>query len=311
MGLRALYIPAGFILILVSCARMGPPPGGPEDKEPPAVASVTPAPDSTSVALDAVIEVLFTEKVKKDQAERLVSLTPAAGRFFFKWDGAALRARPEGALRPDITYRLTVEPGLVDLHRVKSDKRFVSFFSTGSHFSPGRIEGHVAFQDSMAAGARLSAVSIEDTTLAFAAESDSSGSYVFPYLPFGKYRLSAYRDRNNNKKFDFTREAGADSVADLIFDPLKINFQLVVADTTPPFLGSVLCPDSVTVALAFDDMLDSLRGISGAYFELRSPDSLGQTLAVDSVFIDSTDRRRVILRLERPLVPETTYFVTS
>ena len=275
------------------------------------MASVIPAQDSAGVSVETKLKVVFTEKVRRDQAERLIILSPSSGRLFFNWQGKAVELKPEKLLRPEITYRISVEPGLADLHGVKSEKRFVSFFSTGKTFSPGRIEGIVAWRDSLIAGARLTARNLIDTTLSFTAETDSGGSYLFPYLPFGAYRIESYRDRNRNGRFDFTREEGADSLVALVFEPLKINFKLILADTTAPFLASVETPDSVTVILSFDDRLHPAQGIAKAGFELRTPDSVGQVLSIDTVYLDSTDSRRVILHPSRPLMPETSYYVAA
>ncbi|MEA2062328.1 MAG: Ig-like domain-containing protein, partial [Gemmatimonadota bacterium] len=115
----AIYLMATLALA-AACARMGAPPGGPVDTEPPRVAAVCPAPDSTGVAPGAGIEITFSEKVSKQVAEKLISLSPPAGRLFFKWKGSRVRIGPESGLREDITYRLMVGPGLTDLHRVKN-----------------------------------------------------------------------------------------------------------------------------------------------------------------------------------------------
>lgn len=303
------FVFAAVFLLVSSCARMGPPPGGPEDTEPPRVESITPAQDSTGVALDTEIELVFSEKVRREQAEPLVKLNPEAGRLYFKWDGRAVRVRTEQNFRPAITYRLIVEPGLVDLHRVKSEQRFESYFSTGKAFSPGRISGTVQVRDSLVVGGRLRAVAQQDTTLVFTSGSDSSGAYLLPYLPLGSYRVEAFRDLNRNNRFDYTREEGADTLAELVFEPLTINFTLQLADTTAPVLKSVETPDSLTLVLVFDDRCDTARGIAGAEFELRTPDSLGTELAVDSTFLDSADTRRVILKPAGPLIPENSYHV--
>ncbi|MEA2063140.1 MAG: hypothetical protein U9P14_05540, partial [Gemmatimonadota bacterium] len=253
----------------------------------------------------------FSEKVSKQAAEKLISLSPPAGRLFFKWKGSRVRIGPERGLREDITYRLMVGPGLTDFHRVKSDSTFTSFFATGSHFSPGRIGGTVSCRDTLVEGALLFAASLADTSLVFDCRTDSAGYYRFSYLPYGRFRLLAFRDRNRNSRFDFTREEGTDSVAGLVFEPLEINFQLVMGDTTAPFIGSVSTPDSVTVELVFDDMLDSLRGILDAEIVLRTPDSLGELITIDSVRTDSTDRRSVLLHLARPLVDGNSYHVRA
>ena len=303
----------GLIVLVLggSCARMGTPPGGPEDTEPPRVVTVVPAPDSTGVQAEAEIEITFSEKVRKLEAERLISLSPSAGRLYFKWKGNRIRLRPEDRFRQNLTYRLTIEPGLTDLHRVRNDSSFTSYFSTGRHFAPGRIEGTVFYRDTLVVEALVYATSLADTALVFDSRTDSAGSYLFPYLPYGEYRLMAFRDRDRNERFNYTREEGADSLVNLIFDPLKINFQLVLADTTAPFLGSVSTPDSLTVVLAFDDMLDSARGIAEAEIVLRTPDSLGQAVGIDSVRIDTTDRRKVLLHLSVPLVAGQSYHVRA
>ena len=313
MPSKSLMAVPGLLLLLLggSCARMGAPPGGPEDTEPPRVAMVMPAPDSTGIPADAEIEIAFSEKVKKPEAERLIDLSPPAGRLYFKWKANRVRIRSQRRFRQNLTYRLTIQPGLTDLHRVRNDSSFTSYFATGRHFAPGRIEGTVSYKDTLMAQALLFAVSIEDTTLVFDTETDSAGSYLFPYLPYGEYRLRAFRDKNRNAAFDYTREEGADSLVSLIFDPLKINFQLVLADTTAPFIGSVSTPDSLTVALTFDDPLDSARGIDEAEIVLRTPDSLGRVVDIDSVCLDTTDRRKVILHLAVPLVAGQSYHVRA
>ena len=308
-SIRKKIVFSSVFLIVASCARMGLPPGGPEDTEPPSVESITPAADGTGVALDTEIELVFSEKVRREQAEPLVKLSPEAGRLYFKWDGRALRVRPENNLRPDVTYRVSVEPGLIDLHRVKNEKRQESFFSTGRVFSPGRISGTIRVSDSLVIEGRLRAVAQQDTTLVFFSESDSSGTYLLPYIPLGSYRVEAFRDLNRNNRFDYTREEGADTLAELDVEPLTIDFALQLADTTASVLKSVETPDSLTIVLVFDDMCDSVQGIAAAGFELRTPDSLGAELAVDSTFLDSADPRRVILKPTVPLVAESRYHV--
>ena len=63
MSLFSRLIISAFIFFAAACARMGMPPGGPEDVEPPGVASLTPASDSTGVATGSTLEIEFTEDV--------------------------------------------------------------------------------------------------------------------------------------------------------------------------------------------------------------------------------------------------------
>ncbi len=302
------------LLLLVSlaaCARMGSPPGGPEDLQPPRVAEVLPRSDSTGVGLKPELILAFSEKVQKEQAQMLVELSPDPGRLYFSWDGPRLRVTPADSLRPDLTYRLRVRPGVTDMHRVKADSSFVSYFSTGAEFDAGEISGTVTHADSGVFGAVVRAAWMKDTTLVYDTYTDSSGAYRLPYLRTGGYHLLAFRDANSNGSFDYTREPGATATASLIFEPAKVDFTIEAADTTAPVFRSVEAADSLTVRLVFDDPLDSLQAFAPDSFSLRSPDSTGAAQAVDSVALDKLDSKRILLYPAGKLVGGQSYHVTA
>ncbi len=300
-----------FLALAVSCARMGAPSGGLPDTEPPAVAEFIPAADSTGVAVDAPLAVIFSEEIRREQIEKLVSLSPPAGRLRFEWEGRRLGLRTAGELRPGVTYRLTVDPGVTDLHGVKSTRRFTGYFSTGITFSPGRLAGTVTHRDSLAIGALLFAAPVGDTSLVFRSEADSSGRYLFPYLPLGEFGLRAFLDRNRNNRYDFTREPGAGDTVTVGQEPVTRDLRLVQADTTAPFLSAVETPDSLTIVLVYDDPLDSLRALATARFALRTPDREGRELPLDSLYLKPGDPRRVVLRPEQFLVTGESYHLSS
>lgn len=290
---------------------MGAPPGGPEDTEPPRVEAVIPAPDSVSVSVDSRVRLVFSENVRRPEAERLFSLAPYRGRLFFEWERNAVNLRPAEPLKDDVTYRIRVAPGLTDMHRVKSDSAFVSYFSTGDRFSPGRVDGYVFHRDSLVAGAIVRAVPFADTSLMYETWSDSSGRYVLPYLSFGEYSLSAFRDRTRNGRFDFTRDEGADTVLTVGGEPLRLDFHLVLADTTAPVMLSVAVLDSQRLALAYDDPLDSAQALSPGQFDLRRGDSTGTTVGIGSAVLDSLDIRRLLLELAEPLGQGERYWLRA
>ena len=310
-GNRGLCFLSVALLLAVGagCARMGAPQGGPEDKDPPRIEAVSPTPDSTGVPQATRVRLVFSEDVQRQEAERLISLAPYRGRLFFEWEGSTVKLRPAEPLKADITWRVRIGPGLTDMHRVKSDSSFSSYFSTGTRFSPGRITGMVTYRDSLVREVLLRAVPAADTSLAFEVSSDSTGRYVLPYLPLGEFSLSAFRDRNRNNRFDYTRDEGADTVLSLGPEPLQIDFRLILADTTAPSIVSVTVPDSLSLALAFDDLIDSAQAFTPDMFELRRGDSTGIVVEVSSAALDSADHHRVILHLSEPLVTEERYWL--
>ncbi len=303
------FVLAALFAAGLACARMGAPTGGPEDKEPPRVESVFPSPDSSGVDRGSQITVTFSESVRRPEAERLLRLNPSAGRLFFEWQGRTVTIRPSDSLRADITYRLSLEPGLSDMHKVKAVTGYESWFSTGAQFSPGRITGQVLHRDSLVIGAFVSAALTADTSVVFDCRSDSSGRYSLPYLPFGQYHLRAFHDRNRNSRFDFTRDESADSLVEVTAEPLEAVLRLILADTTSPVLLTVSVTDSLRLNLAFDDYLDSLAVLAPDEFTLRESDSLGRQIKLSGASLDSTDHHRLLLTLSETLVAESKYWI--
>ena len=309
--IRIAKISLFLLATLAACARMGAPPGGPVDTQPPSVVSVAPHSDSAGVPLRPEIMLTFSEKVQKEQAQMLVELSPDPGRLLFNWDGSTLKLTTRDSLRPDVTYRLRVRPGVTDIHRVTADSSFVSYFATGGRFDAGEITGTVTLADSGVYGAVVRAAWMKDTTLVYDTYTDSSGAYRLPYLRTGGYHLLAFSDLNRNGEFEFTREPGAVSAVSVIFEPAEVDFALEIADTTAPVFRSAEAVDSLTVRLVFDDQLDTLQLFSPDSFSLRTPDSTGSLLAVDSVASDAKDRTRLLLYPAEPLVAEQSYHLTA
>ncbi len=301
---------AGVLLFFAACARMGAPPGGPEDTQPPRVIEVAPRTDSAGVPPKPELTLTFSEKVRKEQAQMLVELSPDPGRLYFSWDGPRLKITTQDSLRPELTYRLRVRPGVTDMHRVRADSAFVSYFSTGGQFDAGEISGTVTHADSGVFGAVVRAAWMKDTTLVYDTYTDSSGAYRLPYLRGGGYYLLAFRDANRNGAYDYTREPGARASVSIIFEPAQVDFAIETADTTAPVLRSAGAVDSFSVRLTFDDPLDSLQTFAPDSFTLRTPDSTGALLAVDSVAADKADVRRILLYPAERLIDGQSYHIT-
>jgi hypothetical protein len=151
---------------------------------------------------------------------------------------------------------------------------------------------------------------MKDSTLVYNTYSDSSGAYRLPYLQAGGYRLLAFSDDNRNRRYDYTREPGATQITSVIFDPVTTDFAIETADTTAPVFRSAEVADSLTVRLLFDDPLDTLQTLEPEKFTLRTPDSSGTTIPLDSAAFDSRDRTRLLLYPSGALVAGESYHVS-
>ena len=63
-------------LLVVACAVVQPPSGGPEDKRPPHIVAVAPQPDSASVENDTHVIIRFSEKVNGETFKERVKVYP-------------------------------------------------------------------------------------------------------------------------------------------------------------------------------------------------------------------------------------------
>ena len=73
-------------LLILNCAKMGAPPGGPEDKTAPSVLSVYPESNSTKVVKDNVISIEFSEKMDRESIADAIFITPRIeGEIKYKW----------------------------------------------------------------------------------------------------------------------------------------------------------------------------------------------------------------------------------
>ena len=130
-----------------ACARPGAPGGGPPDQRPPVVIATVPAPGAFVESLDFAIDLRFSERISERVArgtlDEAVLLSPRTGAVRVNHKSDALEVSVEGGLRPDLVYRLTVLPVLVDLFGNRMSEPFELAFSTGPELIENAIAGQV------------------------------------------------------------------------------------------------------------------------------------------------------------------------
>ena len=190
------------VALLLSCAKVGPPTGGPVDKEPPRIFSHYPERDALEVARDTEVEIAFSEPMNREQTEAAIFTSPA-GPLQLSWRGPRLRiAMP---LAEERTYVLTVGTGARDLRGNALTKSFTLAFATGSQLDQGLVRGRVYQEHQPVAGAHVWAydlgtfsgeVGLDEPS--YQTQSGANGGYEFARLAPGHYRVLAFRDKNRN-----------------------------------------------------------------------------------------------------------------
>jgi hypothetical protein len=202
-------------LLVVACAVIQPPPGGPEDKTPPSVVRTIPTADSAGVARDVAPDIIFSEKVDPASFKNTVLSYPPHEFDRLKVKGERLEIRFKGLL-PETTMCLLLRPGIKDWHGVENKQNYLLYFSTARAINRGEISGVIFFKDKpdSAGVAELFAVR-GDTALnlrtaprarvSFAAK---DGKFALRALPTNdsKFLLRAFSDRDGDARYSEGKE---------------------------------------------------------------------------------------------------------
>jgi len=90
------FATVGLLAIAAACARMGDPPGGPEDLEPLAILGSVPEQDAAGVAADATVTIRFGENPDRRSVMRALTVLPPADFRETAWTDTSLTLVPEG-----------------------------------------------------------------------------------------------------------------------------------------------------------------------------------------------------------------------
>ena len=195
-------------MVLIACAVMEPPPGGPRDVIRPHVETMFP--DSASTGLAGVNELQFTfsEKMDRVSAVTWLHFFPDQRIDDTRWHGATradiVLAEP---LPPDTVVVVEIAAGMADAHKVKNRRGRRFPIATGDHIPTGKITGVLVMADSAVTNGVVELYAVPPDTLEYFEQSilrrtvtDKTGTYVFDWLPVpgGPWLARAYADANSD-----------------------------------------------------------------------------------------------------------------
>ncbi len=247
-------------LLLFACATQVAPSGGPEDKLPPRVAGVYPAPNSTNHPTELYVKLEFDEWINASIPRGAVSISPPIEKKLkFEVSGKTLEVHSRAELDTGTTYTMTFSGGVKDLRGNTLASPFQLVFSTGAVIDSLSLTGRVQMFDSLVSKKAFPSVGLylmgesreskrylekfRDTVTKvldslpmltkepplYMTSTDSAGNFKLSGLKPGRYRVVAFVDRNGNQKLEPSTElAGiwlrdlvlADSTTDTLWIPL-------------------------------------------------------------------------------------------
>lgn len=275
--------------VVGACASTGTPPGGPEDKNPPAVAATSPDSGATNVNAKQV-SFTFTKVVNDrpsgaTELNQLFLISPNDGDPRVAWHRSRIDVRPRKGFRPNTAYRITLLPGLADMRGnvMKETKTIV--FSTGATFPRFGILGRVFDWESERpmSGAYVEAISLPDST-DYISASDTTGEFDLGPLPAGKYLVRGMFDENRNRKIDPREKWDTTTVVVTDTRP-TVELRVIPRDTLSVNIAAVDTQDSLTLKVTFDKALAPDQPFRAQQFRIVGADSVA--LSIASVITES------------------------
>jgi len=192
--------------LLLNCAKIANPEGGPVDKTSPYIISIKPEPGSVSVNPDSDIEIIFSKAMNKESTEKAVFISPLFFNYpTFVWKGKKLTIKPPEKFKPNTTYSVTIGAMATDTRNNKLGESKSFSFSTGDRINSGEIKGRVLLGN--LAGMDTWAYRLDslpaDTFMYlipdYITQTDSLGGFSFEFLGKGRYLVIGVDDKNKNQ----------------------------------------------------------------------------------------------------------------
>lgn len=271
--------------LIVACATQAPPGGGPEDKLPPRVAGVYPAPNTTNHPNELYVKLEFDEWINATVPRSAVSISPPIEKKMrFEVSGRTLLLTSRAILDTGTTYTVTFAGGIKDLHGNSLATPFQVVFSTGAVIDSLTLTGRVLVKDSLIKKGVFPSIGLylmgeerqsrryldkyRDTATheldtlpmlakeppLFLTRTDSIGNFVLTGLKPGRYRVAAFVDGNGNQKMEPSVEMAGIWTHDLILTQESTDtlwIPIADQDTSHLELSSVTQPFANVIEAAF------------------------------------------------------------
>jgi len=266
------------LLFVLACARMGAPPGGPDDKVAPKLLATVPESVGVYPGWKRDVEFRFDEVISEGGSpsqglgtgdlEKLILLSPSKAIPVINWKRDRLTVHPREGWAPNRVYRIELLPGLTDLRRNRLDTTFVLTFSTGGALPIDTLRGIVIdWVAGRVAPQALVELVLRPDSLVYRTLTDSGGRFAIGPLPRGEYLVYGAIDQNHNLRRE--RRENYDSALVGSGTVAVAPLWLIPRDTLGPRITQVTAGDSLSATIALSQPLDPAQPLDSIGFTLR------------------------------------------
>lgn len=219
---QSRYILIAFLatLLLVACANLGTPDGGPYDETPPHVVRTSPRFGEMDVRPKKIV-LEFDENIKIASAmEKVVVSPPQSNLPEIEAVGKRITVTLEDTLLPDMTYTIDFSDAIEDNNEGNPLGDYAFTFSTGNSLDTMQVSGYVMNAENLepVKGILVGLYTVsDDTTDAPVADlpdsvfrtrgferisrTDGRGHFVIKGIKHGHYRVFALKDQDQDFRF--------------------------------------------------------------------------------------------------------------
>ena len=299
-----LWVISTFIF---ACAKMGLPPGGPEDKTPPFIVRTIPVNGATRVDPRTTIQVGFSEGIQPSSAKGAIFITPYPGEGVkIRYGRRKIKIAFSQPLKLERTYVITFGTGIKDDRNNPMKASFTLAFSTGAVLDEGEISGRVYGAES-GSGIDIWAYelsySLDPNPLQrepdYIVQCATAGDFKFSHLAIRAYRLFAIRDKASDRLYQIGEDEIGVAFRDVYLTTEKeqkadsMYFQMTRTDTLGPSLLRAVPSDRHHLTLRFDKSLSSRYPLSTDFFTVVSTQDSLDTLVVEHAYLDPVNPQTI------------------
>ena len=196
--------------VMMACASIGSPDGGPYDETPPVFLGSTPEPFALGVK-EKRVTLEFDEFVKIEKAaEKVVVSPPQIVPPLIKTSGKKIVVELDDSLKANTTYSIDFSDAIVDNNEGNPLGNFAFLFSTGEQIDTLAVSGTVLDASTLEpikgilVGLHSSHADSAFTSQPFdrVSRTDADGRFTIRGIAPGSYRAYALQDANQNFMFD-------------------------------------------------------------------------------------------------------------